>query len=290
MKSLKHDNGFSGVVPVEPNSSKPSKFNFTKDASKTKDNSAPGKGGRKIVDGHQASRASGLKNPHSPEKNDVSRSRGRKQIVNADDVDKLLENDAAALLNMKKEIQIAQENEMIKARAYLASLQKENNSLKISNDAKTKQHAELVDTQATLEAYIKEGEGNAGGCYVVIDRINENLKEVDDDMQAEGRTHDMMIFMRHRLEQEIFGIKSTTHELSQQLESVRSEYAAIDSAVRITRVELAVEEKHVDTLQKSVKERSDQRVRKMQQLQNLVNEGEYSAARAQESVVSSVNT
>ena len=282
MKSLtSKEAGFSSVVPVEPRSSKPSKFN----PSKATDSSVPGKRGRKIVDG-QASRTSGAKNPPSPEKSEAGTRRGRKQVTNADDVDKLLENDAAALQNMRKDIQDAQEKEMVKARAFLSSLQKENNGLKISNDAKSKQYAELIDTRATLEAYIREGEGNAGAGYRIIDGINDSLKDVEDDMAAEGRTRDMMTFMRHRLEHEIFSIKTTTHELSQKLETVRSEYAAVDSAIRITRVELAAEEKHVETLQKSVRERSEQRIQKMQQLQNLVNEGECSVARAQESVVS----
>ena len=293
MKSLtsKQDPGFSSVVPVEPSSSKPSKFNFNKDSAKAKENSQtahPGKpfaNGRKIVDA-AASRVSGAgkKSPDKPEAS--TRSRGRKQNANADDVDKLLENDAAALQNMRKDIQIAQQKEMDKARTYLSALQKESNELKISNDAKSKQYAELVDTHTTLDAYIKEGAGNAGACYRIIDGINDNLKDVEENMEAEGRTREMMGFMRHRLEQEIFTIKSATHDLNQQLEQVRSEFANVDSAVRITRVELAAEEKHVDTLHKAVKERSDQRVLKMQQLQALVNDGENSMERAQESMVS----
>jgi chromosome segregation ATPase len=292
MKSLssKQETGFSSVVPVEPSSSKPSKFNFNKDSSKVKEisqNAHPGRKGRKIVDAPNSRVSGAAGKQKSPEKNNEStRARGRKQNANADDVDKLLENDAAALLNMRKDIQIAQEKEMVKARAYLASLQKENNVLKISNDAQSKQYAELVDTQATLEAYIKEGEGNAGACYRIIDGIKDNLKEVEGEMEAEGRTRDMMAFMRHRLEQEIFSIKSATHELSQQLEQVRSEYAGVETAVRITRVELAAEEKHVETLHKAVRERTEQRVVKMQQLQNLVNDGENSVARAQDNVVS----
>ena len=293
MKSLssKQETGFSSVVPVEPSSSKPSKFNFNKDSTKVKESAHsahPGRKGRKIVDA-ATSRVSGAAGKQkSPEKasNESTRARGRKQNANTDDVDKLLENDAAALLNMRKDIQIAQEKEMAKARANLASLQKENNVLKISNDAQSKQYAELVDTQATLESYIKEGEGNAGACYRIIDGIQDNLKEVEADMEAEGRTRDMMGFMRHRLEQEISTIKSTTHVLNQQLEQVRSEFFGVDTAIRITRVELAAEEKHVETLHKAVRERTEQRLVKMQQLQNLVNDGENSVARAQDNVVS----
>lgn len=283
MKSLssKQDTGFTGVVPVEPNSSKPSKFNLAK----VKENvpaSHPGRKGRKIVDNTTGGK--------SLEKSESTRARGKKHNVNADDVDKLLENDAAALLNMRKDIQIAQEKETVKARAYLASLQKESNVLKISNDAQSKQYAELIDTRATLESYIKEGEENASACYRVIEEKNANLKDVEEEMGAEGRTREMMAFMKHRLEQEISSIKSVSHELSQQLEQVRSEFAGVESAVRIVRVELASEEKHVETLHKAVRERSEQRVAKMQQLQSLVNDGEISLVRAQENMVSSMSS
>ena len=286
MKSLtakQQDNGFTGVVPVEPSGGKPSKFNFKKDSVKMKDinkTSHPGKKGRKILDASK----------DSPEKNEASiRTRGRKNNVSVDDVDKLLENDAAALLNMRKDIQMAQEKEMVKARAYLSNLQKESNALKTSNDVKQKQYTDLVDTKINLDAYVKKGEESAKASYDIIGDIKGKLQGVEEDMAAEQRTRDMMVFMRHRLEQETFAIKSATHQLNQQLEQVRSEYSSVDSAIRITRVELAAEEKHVESLQKAIKERTDQRLMKMQQLQSLVHEGENSVVRAQESIVSFIN-
>lgn len=286
-----NNDGFSIVVPSEPTSSKPSKFNFNKQNGRAKTqptpHQVPGKGfsnGRKIVDVPLSSKTSATKK-NSPEKSELScRERGKKQNANADDVDKLLENDAAALLSMRKDIQIAQSKEMEKARAHLASLQKESNSLKTNCDLLSKQYAEVVDTQTTLQKYIKDGEEKVSACHRVMDGINENLRAVEDDMKAEERTRDMMAFMKHRLEHEIFAIKSSNHELSQTLEQTRSEFAGADNAMRITRVELATEEKHVETLQKTVKERSEQREIKMQQLQSIVNEGEFSVAKVQENM------
>lgn len=139
MKSLiskdKKDNGFSGIVPSEPTTSKPSKFNVNKDAllSKSENNNIlqiPGKGppfskGRKVVDTSNSNKSESMK---ISDKDDVTSSktsvRGKKQVSNEEELDKLLENDAGALLNMRKDILVTQAKELEKARAYLATFQK----------------------------------------------------------------------------------------------------------------------------------------------------------------------
>ena len=214
--------------------------------------------------------------------------RNRKPNVDVSDLDKLLENDAAALQNMRKEIKNAQLAEMENARANLAVIRKEYDTLSTYNAKHAHQIAELRDKKIVLEGLV-ESQHQCGEKYQkIINTLTEELREVEENIEAEERTKGVMAFMRNRLDAEIMDCKVKSHALTATLTQLKSEYNGLESTLRLSKLELSGEEKHVDALQKTVRSRTEQRQAKMQELQSMVQEGECSIARVRMSMEGSL--
>jgi len=218
-----------------------------------------------------------------------SRARGKKMNSNIDDLDKLLENDAAALLNMKKEINQAQSAEMEKARTALAALQKEYDGIRTANVVKERELADVLDSKKVLEGFMVTQEENMSSHNRAIAGIESDLDAVEDSIQAEARTRSMLTYLSNRLEQDIMDCKAQSHVLTQQLNQAKAEYTGLESTLRLSKHELAAEERHVEVLTKTVKSRTDQRQQKMQELQSMVMEGKQSVERVRQSLHSTLD-
>lgn len=212
--------------------------------------------------------------------------RGKKPEASVDNLEKMLENDAAALLNMRKDITLAQQAEVEKARKSLASLQKECDNARIQNDLKDRELADLLDQIKALKVEELRVLSTREAARKDIAALNEQLLEVQDNMLAERRTHNVLSYMKIRLEEEIMQCRLKGHDITQQLDLARSEANGVESTLRLCKQELMEEEKLVDTLQKSVRSRGEQRRVKMGELQSIVMEGENSVARVQASMQS----
>ncbi len=208
--------------------------------------------------------------------------RQKKILSNADDIERLLENDADALLNMRKDINIAQNAELEKAKQSLKAIQKEYDTAKIHNDIREKECASLRDRLIALKELDDSAEVTRESYRVKIKELNTNISNVQENMEAEYRTRDALTFMTNRLKEEINACKVQTHELNHQLDFVRGEFHGIDATLRLSKQELIEEELKVQNLSKTVKERSEQRHEKMNELQSIVLEGEASIAKVQE--------
>lgn len=203
---------------------------------------------------------------------------------NIDDLDKLLDNDAAALLNMKKDITNAQDSELEKSRAKLAAAQKEYDVLKTSNIHKSKELADLTDAHSVLSGLIKSQVENSGKYMAQIDALNHDIAEVEDNYQAEMRTRKSLSFMTKRLEDEILDCKAASHSFTHALSQAKAEHIGVESTLRLSRHELTAEERILEQLAKTVKVRSEQRVEKMGELQSLVLDGEMSIDKVRHSL------
>ena len=212
----------------------------------------------------------------------------RKPHVDINDLDKLLENDAAALQNMRKDIKNAQAAEMEKARANLAIIRKEYDNLSTYNAKHAHRIAELRDKKIVLEGLLESQHQNGEKYQRIIDAIADELREVEENIEAEERTKSVMTFMRNRLDAEIMDCKVKSHALTATLTQLKSEYHGLQSTLRLSKLELSGEEKHVDALQKTVRSRTEQRQAKMQELQSMVKEGECSIARVRMSMEGSL--
>lgn len=210
--------------------------------------------------------------------------RGRKPNVDVNDLDKLLENDAAALQNMRKDIQRAQEAEMAKCRTNLASIRKEYDTLCTINTKHAHQLAELKDTKIILEGLVEGQEHGREKYLSIISGINDELRDVEENIEAENRTKQMMTFVSNRLDAEIMDCKVKSHALNATYAQLKSEYSGLESTLRLSRLELSGEERHVESLIKTVKDRSQQRQAKMGELQSMVMEGEESINRVRMSM------
>jgi hypothetical protein len=68
-----------------------------------------------------------------------------------EELDRMLENDALVLMNMKKDLEITQKAEIEKAYANLSAIQKEHDTLKRDNNLKEMALRKLMDSCLTLE-------------------------------------------------------------------------------------------------------------------------------------------
>jgi chromosome segregation ATPase len=222
---------------------------------------------------------------HSASAEDVnSGKRGRKPNVDVNDLDKMLENDAAALQNMRKDIQKAQEAEMGKCRTNLSAMRKEYDTLCTTNTKYAHDIAELRDTKIILDGLVEGQQQSREKYLAIINDINDELKDVEDNIEAESRTKDMMSFVSNRLDAEIMDCKVKSHALTAAYTQLKSEYSGLESTLRLSRLELSGEERRVESLIKTVKDRSQQRQAKMSELQSMVMEGEDSITRVKMSM------
>jgi chromosome segregation ATPase len=208
-----------------------------------------------------------------------SRTRGKKMNSSLHDLDKLLDNDAVALLNMRKDLSLAQENEIDKARISLLSIQKEYDSLKNSNQLKEHELLKYIDERKTLLTLLQTYQSSIGSYQTTIEILTDDISEVKENILAENRTKNMLSYMISRLEEEILDCKSKSHYWSQQLQQIKAELNGIDGTLRLSRHELTNDEKEVEQLSKTVKGRTEQRIQKMNELQSLVMEGEASVVK-----------
>jgi chromosome segregation ATPase len=292
--------------PLPPSTS--SKFQFSKDKETSKANqsqsqsrpvpgshrnpsSKPGTfHGRKFIETGSNGITGGEKLIESSTTGELSsRAKGKKMNSNLNDLDKLLDNDAVALLNMRKELSQAQEQEVEKARNSLLSLQKECDSLKIFNLQKEHEIAKYEDQKIVLVGLVKTQLENSGRHTNKIEQLNEDIAVVEDNIAAENRTKNVLIFMIKRLETEIIDCKSKSHYWTQQLQQAKAELSGIDGTLRLSKHELSSDERQVELLSKTVKGRTEQRLQKMNELQSLVVEGEASVLKIQQTFKGSLD-
>ena len=191
-------------------------------------------------------------------------------ISDIDELQKILERDADAILNMKRDITNAQKAEVHRAQTQLLKSQKDYDAKKIEN--KRKQHTlnQLLDKEKELER-LQSVRGSQGSQNEsTVQKLKGNINVIEEKLAADKRTLGVMNLMFSRIQQESEQLRSESQVLSQQLEIKKTELLGLNSTIRSSRQELMEEERRYDDLVKMVKNRAQQRVEKMGQLQSLL--------------------
>lgn len=191
-------------------------------------------------------------------------------ISDIDELQRILDRDADAIINMKRDITMAQNVEIQRVQDLLLKNQKAYDVIKISNKRKSAQLSELLDKERELErlAEVRGVQGSMGEDEV--NTLKSKIAVIDEQLSANKRTYGVMSLMHSRIEAETEQLRSDSQVLTQQLEIKKAELLGLNITIRSSRQELLEEERRHEELLKLVKQRAQQRVEKMGQLQSLL--------------------
>jgi hypothetical protein len=209
----------------------------------------------------------------SAESSEVAGSMKPQRQVNVSDIDelqKVLDRDADAILNIKRDITIVQQVELRKAYDLLLKHQRDYDAAKISNRMKEHQLADLLDKEKELKR-ISRSRGDSGSeLQSTVDTLQKSISVAEEKLAADKRARSVLMTISNRLEAEIEELRSKSQQVSQTLDIKRTELHGLTTTVRSSRQELLEEERKLADLVKMMKTRASQRVEKMSQLQSLV--------------------
>jgi len=209
----------------------------------------------------------------------------KKNTATVEDIDRLLESDALALMNMKKELEDSQKSEILKSQSFLRNLQKEFDALKIENDTKTKELINYRDKYNTLICLDNADAIVSGQTRNTIAEMNAELETVTENIEADQRTAKILNLIAERMGKEISTLQLDVNNLSFQLENAKSEAKASEVSLRLSRHEYDEKEKQFEGLMKTVKERRTMRKEKLAQIHSMVMEGENSVAKIHSTMI-----
>jgi hypothetical protein len=191
-------------------------------------------------------------------------------ISDIDDLQRILDQDADAILNMKRDISNAQQTEVRRAQGTLLKSQKEFDARKIENKRKTAHLADLLDKEKELARLqgIRSAQGSASQCSVQV--LQSGSEVIEERLCADRRSLGVMALMHARVQAETEALRAESQVVSQQLELKKTELLGLTSTRHISKQELLEEQHRNDDLVKMVKSRAQQRVAKMGQLQSLL--------------------
>ncbi|RYG69818.1 hypothetical protein EON64_01770 [archaeon] len=213
-------------------------------------------------------------------------SRSAKVNANAsiDEIDKILEADAIALLNIKKEISLTQNEELFKLQDSLLTVRKEYDTLLVANNSKEREYMSMVDKYNSLVNVDLADTSDAHSARAVMQRLQDTTAEVLDDLAAEQRTLKMQTLMIKRLDNEIGKCRMDISKALVALEHAKHDMTVSEGVLQANRQELIDQEAAYEKLQQTLKSRKDQRESKMGMLNSLSLEGESSVLKLQSSL------
>jgi chromosome segregation ATPase len=204
--------------------------------------------------------------------------------ASVDELDKMLEDDALALLNIKKEISAAQEEELEKIRMSVLMIKKEHDSHYVSNNSKEKQLQDLLDKYNALVGIDKSTSITQTGAKTQMNDLTEQTSVVLEDLAAEQRTIKMQNLMIKRLEEEIGKCRIDIAKSTSTLDHAKHDLSLAENNLQVNRQSLLEQEQALEKITNTLKTRKDQRENKIHMLHALSVEGEQSVAKLQQSL------
>eukprot|EP01038_Epipyxis_sp_PR26KG_P006660 gene6660-9141_t len=201
-----------------------------------------------------------------------------------EEIDHMLEEDALALLNIKKEIEASQNAELNKLVISLISAKKEYDALKASNEQKEKELNNSLIKFRALKDLQQATSTSVESVKSTVDVYSQQIAEINDDFQAEQRTIKMQTLMIRRLESEITAVRVETSKAFIGVEQAKHDYNIVDQNLVGARQELLDEEGAYEKLIANVKLRKEQREGKINMLHSIAVDGEQSITRLQQSL------
>jgi chromosome segregation ATPase len=230
---------------------------------------------------------SGRRLTSGPSSQDKKDDGGRIFPTNAsmEEIDKMLEDDAFALLNIKKEITNSQQDELTKLRVAVMAAKKEYDSMHIANNILEKEVNSFQAKIISLQGVDKSSLANNFAMQDVVNDLAERNSEVLTELAAEQRTIKMLSLMIKRYDAEIAQCRLDTAKANTHVEHAKHDLTVCEHSAQNHRQELLELEMEHEKMQSTVKQRQDQREGKITMLHTLSAEGEQSVARLQQSLM-----
>ena len=200
------------------------------------------------------------------------------------DIDKLLEEDAVVLMNMKRDLEKAQQNEIRKSFIHLQEIQKQHDTIHRENNLREKQLLNATNVLNGLKTFIDGSKKVTEEDECKISEMTTLLEEFHGDLDAEQKTTKIMDKIWNTLKTEIMKLQVETRKCTDKLEASRHDYRIAASVLQGSSQEYQKKVKQLDDLKNTIKSREHTRVAKMNQLQSIVIEGEESVAKIQQSI------
>lgn len=202
-----------------------------------------------------------------------------------EELDKMLEDDALALLNIKKEINNSQTEELDKLRFSLLAIKKEYDNYFVANNAKEKELQTLLDKYNSLAGVDRATNSTQQFAKGAMNDLTEQTAQVLDDLAAEQRTIKMQTLMIKRLDEEIGKCRIDISKANIGVEHAKHDMQLAENNLQINRQYLVEQENQLEKLNQTLKSRKDQRENKIHMLHSLSVEGEQSVAKLQHSLM-----
>ena len=213
-----------------------------------------------------------------------ARSRANKNNVKMDELDRMLEDDSLQLISMKKDIKKSQRQQLIDAQKSLASIRKEYDNLCRSNTLREKELLEVRDKSNGLQNLLSSGMNAQNSLIKKVSKLEGQISKVNDIFDSELRTEKVLKHMKERLAKEIASCRIEIQKRSFTLEQLRSERISSENAIQSSKQEVDDLNRQLITLKSTAEARQQQRIAKINQLQDMLEEGEQSRIKMQESL------
>ena len=206
-----------------------------------------------------------------------------------EELTRLLESDKTALMNMKRDLNESQHQQITKFREGLYRIKGEFDHLRVANNTKEKTLLELAG-RLKMFLGVSEAENETG---LKAEEVKKNLQlaleQAEEDLAAETRTQRMFNLMNHRLDEETNDVRAEAAQIHLAMEACKFEYTNTDSLLRVSKSELSEQEKIMDNLSSNMKQRMIFRKEKHQVINSVVLGGELVLGHMREEMENGTN-
>lgn len=201
-----------------------------------------------------------------------------------EELDQMLEDDALILINMKKDINKAQKEELMKLQQVVLNVKKEYDLLHAQNSSKQKYIQSVHDKKITLNVIEKSDQESNANVSQQAQLLNEQIKLTILELNEEQKTTKMLNLMIKRLDSEIGQCRIETGQLVIQADQAKHDANISHTSLVTLRQELLEEESKLIKINTTLKTRKEERVAKIQVLNQMSVDGENSVVRMQQSL------
>jgi len=201
-----------------------------------------------------------------------------------EEMDQMLEEDALVLLNMKKDITVSHNEELLKLKLSVLAVKKEYDLLHVENEFKERKLQAVRDKEMALSGVDEAAKTTNASAEEHAQDLNNQSATVLDDYAAEQRTIKMLMLMIKRLEKEINQCRVDTAKATVTVAQAKHDVGVSEGNLSSNRQELLEQETQLEKLNATLKTRKENRDEKMNMLHTMSVDGENSMARIQHSI------
>ena len=245
-----------------------------------------GTSGRKVTDNKSNDIPNAGAGTLNQKEEDGQISRINRDETDIVDLERLLDNDNVALLNMKRDVTESQQKEINRFRDDFNRVMREYDGYLIQNNIREKQ---LLEIAGKIKMLLGVGDANVETgmkAQEYLEFLQKQLVDAEEHLAMEQRANKMLTAMCNRLDNETNDCRVEASQVILSMEQCKFDFTNADSILRLSKSELLEQEKIMDGLQKTMRARKNQRKAKLQIIKNLVVDGEHSLQQVNELVTS----